>query len=506
MAEKKGFDLAALLGSVPDLSSGTEQIELIPWEKLIPDDRNFYSLDGLPELADSIATVGLMDPIRVRKDGDVYVIISGHRRRAAIKLLIDSGEERWKTGVPCIVERGEISSELAELKLIFANSATRQLSAAELSRQAARVEELLYALKEQGYSFPGRMQAHVAQACGTTESKLKRLHAIRANLDPQLLTMFDAGKLNEEAAYRLQQLPEDVQDYLGKQKAIQNNGVMGDRAREMSEHANRMLHPKCKCPDGSKCEHTLPRFKQTARASMCWATCSGGCCLECNLSLSECPYRCKRSLDKIETEKAEKKEAEKAAEEKEERQREIQRKRLSKEYGALLTLAEAAGLEDDTPLYFEDSWCVKDLRARASGEGFSRWKLTKHNHPISGSFSVRSAAEIAAMLNVPVTDLIRIGSGGSINLPEEEPETEAAEPAPAGAPEPAWQTGTPERKGRYFASILIRDTRRGDSVSEHRAEWDGESWWLYQQQLLPGYEVVGWWPLPENVSEEAIEG
>ena len=506
MSEKRGVDLAALLGSVPDLNSGTEQIELIPWKKLIPDDRNFYSLDGLPELADSIATVGLLDPIRVRPEGDAYVVISGHRRRAAIKLLIDSGEEKWKTAVPCIVERGEISAELAELKLIFANSATRQLSASELSRQAERVEELLYSLKEQGFAFPGRMQAHVAQACGTTESKLKRLHAIRANLDPQLLSMFDAGKLNEEAAYRLQQLPEEVQDYLGRQKAILNNGVPGDRAREMSEHANRMLHPKCKCPDGSKCEHTLPRFKQTARASMCWATCSGGCCLECNRSLSECPYRCKRSLDKLEAEKAEKKEAEKAAEEKEERQHAIQRKRLSKEYGELLTLAEAAGLEDDTPLCFEDSWSVKDLRERAASEGFSRWKLTKHNHPVSGSFSVRSAAEIAAMLKVPVMELIRIGSGGTIKLPEEEPETEAEEPAPAGAPEPAWQTGNPERPGRYFTSILIRDTRRGDSVSEHRAEWDGECWWLYKQKLLEGYEVVGWWPLPQKISEEAIEG
>ena len=506
MSEKRGFDLAALLGSVPDLNSGAEQIELIPCDKLIPDDRNFYSLEGLEELADSIATVGLLDPIRVRKDGDVYVIISGHRRRAAIKLLIDSGEEKWKTGVPCIVERGEISSELAELKLIFANSATRKLSPAELSRQAARVEELLYALKEQGYSFPGRMQAHVAQACGTTESKLKRLHAIRANLDPQLLTMFDAGKLNEEAAYRLQQLPEDVQEYLGKQKAIQNNGVMGDRAREMSEKAERLLHPTCKCPDGSDCEHTMQRLKQTARASMTWATCKGGCCLKCRLSLSECPYRCKRSLDKLETEKAEKKEAEKAAEEKEQQQREIQRRRLAGEYGALLTLAEAAGLEDETSLYFEDAWCVKDLRARASGEGFSRWRLTKHDHPITESFSIRSAAEIAAKLHVPVTELIRIGSGGTIKLPEEEPETEAEEPAPTGAPEPAWQTGTPERPGRYFTSILIRDPKNGDSVSEHRAEWDGECWWLYQMKLREEFSVLSWWPLPEKFTKEAIEG
>ena len=102
----------------------------------------------------------------------------------------------------------------------------------------------------------------------------------------------------------------------------------------------------------------------------------------------------------------------------------------------------------------------------------------------------------------------RLGCSVLFAMDVKEPETAEAEPekaAPAGAPEPAWQTGTPERKGRYFASILIRDTRRGDSVSEHRAEWDGECWWLYKQKLLEGYEVVGWWPLPEKISEEAIE-
>ena len=72
--------------------------------------------------------------------------------------------------------------------------------------------------------------------------------------------------------------------------------------------------------------------------------------------------------------------------------------------------------------------------------------------------------------------------------------------------EPVWQTGTPERKGRYFASILIRDTRRGDSVSEHRAEWDGECWWLYQMKLREEFSVLSWWPLPEKFTKEAIEG
>ena len=53
MAEKKGFDLASLLGDVSKLDTGDEQIVRIPIEQIDPDERNFYSLDGVEELAGS---------------------------------------------------------------------------------------------------------------------------------------------------------------------------------------------------------------------------------------------------------------------------------------------------------------------------------------------------------------------------------------------------------------------------------------------------------------------
>ena len=55
-------------------------------------------------------------------------------------------------------------------------------------------------------------------------------------------------------------------------------------------------------------------------------------------------------------------------------------------------------------------------------------------------------------------------------------------------------------------TILIRDPKNGDSVSEHRAEWDGECWWLYQMKLREEFSVLSWWPLPEKFTKEAIEG
>ena len=52
---------------------------------------------------------------------------------------------------------------MSELRLIMANSDTRQLTSAEISQQAERVEMLLYQLKEEGvcgirWRLPARFQ------------------------------------------------------------------------------------------------------------------------------------------------------------------------------------------------------------------------------------------------------------------------------------------------------------------------------------------------------------
>lgn len=93
----KGFDLAAMLADVSKLDTNREQIEYIRRELIHPDPKNFYALSGVEELANNIATCGLMDPIRLRPHPDMpghYMITSGHRRNAAIEILSKEDPER----------------------------------------------------------------------------------------------------------------------------------------------------------------------------------------------------------------------------------------------------------------------------------------------------------------------------------------------------------------------------------------------------------------------------
>ena len=200
----KKFDLGeltrALAGDVPDPGTeGREQIEYIDIGLIDSDPGNFYELRDIPDLAGDIETVGLQQPLLVRpgEDGRV-VLISGHRRRAALQLLVDEGKEQFRQ-VPCIRKTGG-NALVYEMQLIFANAHTRVLTNAEIGKQAARLEEIFYQLKEQGYEFPGRMIDHVAEACNIKRAKLGRLKKIEAHLAPCYKPLWDAGNLPEDTA------------------------------------------------------------------------------------------------------------------------------------------------------------------------------------------------------------------------------------------------------------------------------------------------------------------
>lgn len=217
----KGFDLGSFLAqqetvSKLDTSAGRERYERIDIDLLDPDPENFYSMEGLEELAENILLRGLLQPIRV-KPGEVpgrFTVMAGHRRRAALRLLVDGGHEEFRL-VPCIRDGGG-SDTLQELKLIYANSDNRDLTDAELGKQALKVEMLLYRLQEEGYQFSGRMRDRVAEICKISAPKLARLKVIREGLIPAYMELFDKDTLPEQTAYALARLPGEFQERLNR--------------------------------------------------------------------------------------------------------------------------------------------------------------------------------------------------------------------------------------------------------------------------------------------------
>ena len=480
------FDITSVLRGVS--GPNTEQIEYLPLDSLLPDPNNFYSLDGLDELAGNIETIGLQQPLRVRpgEEPETWIIVSGHRRRAAIMLIRDGGSDMFDRGVPCIIERGEASEALQKLRLIYANSATRAMTSADLSKQAEEVEMLLYQLKEEGMEFPGLMRDHVAEACKVSKTKLARLHAIRKNLDPGLLAWFDKGDLSESSAYELQKLPAGAQTLIAErcEKLGKANWFYSWSAEVAAKNIELYMHPKTGNTCGGNCTHREERFLQALNT---YNPCEGGCCLTCR-RMEACGLPCARADEKRKKAKAESKfnaeeteKRRKEAEAAEQAQRKADRQATAQR---VLPLIEKAGLADsvEMPAYY--GWnkgpTVASLRKQAAGD-FGTDHYYRGDNLLPDS--VERLSQWADMLGCSLDYL----AGRS----------ETPEAKTGAAAEPQWKTGTPTELGDYTVRSGIPD-EEGPKTSTYRIiHWNGEGWSWIGTGVPFADNVYRWVKLPE---------
>lgn len=303
---KNKFDIAAYLGAAGLGVSNLDTITAIPIGDIRPDERNFYSVDGVDELADNIRLIGLQQPIRVRPDGQGgYVIVSGHRRHAALRQLWEEDAGRWGT-VSCIVEDGNASESMQELRLIYGNIDTRRMSNAEISRQAARVEELLLQLKNEGVEFEGRMRDRVAEICRVSASKLARLKMIRDNLPEELRESWEAGDLSEDCAYRIVSLrrnnPEICETILPMLLELDKSGELGSYMVSKLTDVYDELTDQTDCPNGGECDRVEEALWATAERGI-----GCGCCREC-YKAADCEHACQHCAGEIAAREAARKE------------------------------------------------------------------------------------------------------------------------------------------------------------------------------------------------------
>lgn len=353
------FDLASVFAAANVSESDTkEKIEYIDIDLIDPDPNNFYKLSDLEALVANIELLGLQQPLRVRTgENDHVVIVSGHRRYAALHELVNSGRADLRS-VPCIRERADASPALQELRLIYANSDTRRLTSSELAKQAERVEALLYQLKEEGYEFPGRMRDHVAEACKVSKTKLARLKVIRDNLISEWYAHYANGDLAESTAYTIAQMPMAHQMALYSGVAEKGHNLKVFYESEANRYGKKMSFVEGKqCPkrNGAICDNVANKLKRICnrRDDYMLTTPCAACCAECEYLIS-CGYACDLCCAEKQAAKDEKKAA-KAAEKAEQERRELeaaQRDRdiirlIDRMWGLYDNQKAARGFEDD---------------------------------------------------------------------------------------------------------------------------------------------------------------
>ncbi len=208
-------ETAAEKGTTTDGVSTTADID-----DLIPSKDNFYSVEDVQDLKQSIELLGILQPLLVTKENDKWRIIAGHRRRIAIMQLVDEGKERFRN-VPIMVKQTK-NAILDRLALIMTNR-FREKTDWEKMTESIETEKLVQELKEQ-MDIPGRTRDLLAEIIETSPAQLGRYKAIYNNLTAELMAEFKAGKIGVSVIYEISQLEKEWQ--LQSLEVFRENGTL----------------------------------------------------------------------------------------------------------------------------------------------------------------------------------------------------------------------------------------------------------------------------------------
>lgn len=188
---------------------------------LIPSKDNFYSVEDVQDLKQSIELLGILQPLLVTNEEDgKRRIIAGHRRRLAIMQLVDEGKERFRY-VPIMVKPTK-NAILDRLALIMTNR-FREKTDWEKMTESIETEKLVQELKEQ-MDIPGRTRDLLAEIIETSPAQLGRYKAIYNNLTAELMAEFKAGKIGVSVIYEISQLEKEWQ--LRSLEVFRENGTL----------------------------------------------------------------------------------------------------------------------------------------------------------------------------------------------------------------------------------------------------------------------------------------
>lgn len=458
------FDITKALADISRKPDGQKQIQYIPLHFIDTNPKNNYSTNGIESLAANIQMFGLLDPLIVKETPDRrYMLISGHRRRLALRMNAEAAEnypDSMHEPVPCIVEpedaplpgiedpeKAAAARPLAEeLKLIYANADTRVMSSADTAQQVRRIRELFAELQDLGYKFPGKMRDHVAAAAKVSATRVARLDVIDKGLkEPALRKAWKDGTIGETTAYEIARHIGLVQEEAAERIGAKVLGSMttekaAEALRAISADMNRESTAAKDLQDG------LDRFSQNAAVDR-------------NQIVND--YLKKRQEEDDEFFEALAEMAE----------------HYFSALGAVNTRQE--GIERLKKGFRHNGGCNSIIDYQGSGKGLTLQRFA----PRRGKEITRTWTDVYDMLcTIALSDeALKASRHGKVS---------------AADTLPKWQTGTPTEIGDYAVVYGTPKEKTPGSFMRSFQRWNGEGW-ADGRGVPLRLNVYGWIKLPE---------
>ena len=188
----------------------TEDIKMIDIAELHESADNFFVVENIEQFAKTIlGQGGVKDNLVVKPlETGGYEIISGHRRRAAVQYLIDSGENITHY-LPCLVQNYADEDDKM-LDLILMNVTARQISDQELWKCYETIDKILKDKKDKG-EYYGRIRDDIAATLGVSASQVGKMQNVDKNAIDSIKEAVKKGDISISTANEIAKLDEESQ-------------------------------------------------------------------------------------------------------------------------------------------------------------------------------------------------------------------------------------------------------------------------------------------------------
>ena len=207
----------------------TESIQMIDINELHSSPDNYFEIERVEEFAETIlGQGGVKDNLIVSPlNTGGYEIISGHRRRAAVQLLIDRGEN-ISHYLPCLVQEYSDDDD-RRLDIILMNVTARRLSDAELWKSYELIDAILKKKKEDGQKF-GKIRETLASYLSVSPAQVGKMQYVERNAISEVKEAVENGEISISTANEIAKLDEDEQEEL-----VQNTDLSSVKHKDIKK-------------------------------------------------------------------------------------------------------------------------------------------------------------------------------------------------------------------------------------------------------------------------------
>lgn len=232
-----GFNIMDILNNKTAAAAEAEDFAPIRlnYKEIIVTKHNKYSMDEIEDLATGIHMAGgLQQPLVVGRIDGEYRLVSGHRRLAAIEILVNEGEEEFAE-VDCRFK--DMTEVEFRMQLLIGNTFNRKMTDYDRMVQASEWKEVLQQAKKEGAFKPEkgtRTRDYIAQIMGVSPATIGELNRIENNATDEVKEQLKEGNITMTAAAAASTLPEEDQNAIAE-AAVAGENIRAEEIQQMAQ-------------------------------------------------------------------------------------------------------------------------------------------------------------------------------------------------------------------------------------------------------------------------------